>query len=273
MPSNFYIQPKQPTNRLRILKMHPSRFCRKIKLIHLVICLIFIYLYFRSRRSIPKQSNETNSVEEAIPILNPTPRVGPDAALWKERSKEVTAAFRHAWKGYKELAWGKDELLPISGTGEQWFGMGLTIIDSLDTSFIMGEMEIFKEARDWIETSLQYNYDGNSNVFEITIRVVGGLLTSFHLSNDKLFLNKAVELADILLIAFNATSTGIPLSSVNFATRKAVQAHFNNGEASTAEATTLQLEFKYLSHLTGDPKYWNAVQKIMQLVITPYSGL
>lgn len=67
------------------------------------------------------------------------------------------------------------------------------------------------------------------------------------------------------MLAFE-TQTRIPLSSVNFHLHEAVQAHFNNGEASTSEATTLQLEFKYLTHVTNDPKYWNSVQLIMKKV-------
>jgi len=70
-----------------------------------------------------------------------------------------------------------------------------------------------------------------------------------------------VELADILLIAFDSPS-GIPYTSIDFESRMA------KGEiaASISEATTLQLEFKYLTFCTKDPKYWNAAQKIMKVV-------
>ena len=43
-----------------------------------------------------------------------------------------------AWKGYKENAWGKDELLPVSKRSSEWFKLGLTLVDSLDTMLIMG---------------------------------------------------------------------------------------------------------------------------------------
>ena len=36
--------------------------------------------------------------------------------------------------------------------------------------------------------------------------------------------------------------------------------------ASLAEAGTLQLEFKYLSHLTGNPVYWDKVEKVMRVI-------
>ena len=42
--------------------------------------------------------------------------------------------MNHSWAGYTQYAWGYDELLPLSKTGENSFcGLGATIIDSLDT--------------------------------------------------------------------------------------------------------------------------------------------
>lgn len=54
------------------------------------------------------------------------------------RVEAVQEAFRHAWKGYKAFAWGHDELKPISKTHGEWFGLGLTLIDALDTMWILG---------------------------------------------------------------------------------------------------------------------------------------
>jgi mannosyl-oligosaccharide alpha-1,2-mannosidase len=89
---------------------------------------------------------------------------------WNLRSLEVIDAFRHAWKGYKEHAWGLDELQPIQKTGTDRFGLGLTILDSLDTSFLMNETEIFNEAKEWVTSGMKFDYDAKSNVFELTIR-------------------------------------------------------------------------------------------------------
>lgn len=57
------------------------------------------------------------------------------------RLEAVCDAFRHAWKGYKDYAWGHDELKPISKSFGEWFGLGLTLIDALDTMWIMGLKE------------------------------------------------------------------------------------------------------------------------------------
>jgi mannosyl-oligosaccharide alpha-1,2-mannosidase len=174
----------------------------------------------------------------------------------------VVDAFRHAWKGYTNYAWGYDELHPISKLGSDWFHLGLTIIDSLDTALIMGEDEIFKQAREWVANELDFEQEGESNVFEITIRVVGGLLSTYNITGDTLFLNKAVDLADRLLVAFD-TPSGIPLSSINLKEKRPIAAY---PAASTAEAATLQMEFKYLTYLTKDPKYWNYAQNVMKTI-------
>ena len=111
-----------------------------------------------------------------------------------ERQKAVVDMFKHAWMGYTKYAWGKDILHPISRSGSNSFGMGLTLVDSLDTMWLMGLTEEFQRARDWVAQSL--NVDANRNevsVFETTIRVLGGLLAAYHLSNDHLFLQKAVS--------------------------------------------------------------------------------
>lgn len=55
-----------------------------------------------------------------------------------DRQNAVVSAFKHSWKAYKEHAWGKDQLKPISKTSHTWFDLGLTLIDSLDTMYIMG---------------------------------------------------------------------------------------------------------------------------------------
>lgn len=131
-----------------------------------------------------------------------------------ERQKKVVDAFLHAWKGYKEHAWGKDELRPLSKQSTSWFNLGLTIIDSLDTIYIMDLREQFSDALEWLRTGLNLDADRYNNLFEITIRILGGLLSAFHLSAERLLLDKAYDLCNRTLVAFN-TSSSIPLSDVN----------------------------------------------------------
>ncbi|ORY46498.1 hypothetical protein BCR33DRAFT_715563 [Rhizoclosmatium globosum] len=186
--------------------------------------------------------------------------------VWDSRAKAVQRAFSHAWDGYVQYAWNHDELKPNSQRGESWLNMGLTILDALDTAWVLGNKTIFNKAKDWvlIEKGLTMDADVNANVFETTIRVIGGLLSSFHLSKDGGFLKEAVRVADKFMPAFTESKSGIPFNSIHLKSGQAT----NPGEtySSTAEATTIQLEFKYLSHLTNDPKYWNAAQKVSQVL-------
>ncbi|KAJ1565861.1 hypothetical protein HK096_008419 [Nowakowskiella sp. JEL0078] len=185
---------------------------------------------------------------------------------WETRSQHVVASFRHAWNGYTRYAWKSDELHPISQRGSEWFQLGLTAIDALDTAWIMGQRDIFEKAKSWVASGLEFKADVNANIFEITIRVMGGLLTSYHFSKEKLFLDKAIELAEKMMPAFTDSPSKIPLASINFSKKHGVQSHFNSGASSTAEVTTLQLEYKFLSLLSGNPKYTQLVEEISNIV-------
>jgi len=177
-----------------------------------------------------------------------------------ERQRAVVAAFQHAWQGYRTYAWGKDHLKPITKTHQTWFGLGLTLIDSLDTMLVMNLKEEFAEAKKWVEEELNFNVNKDVNLFETTIRVLGGLLSTFHLSGEKIFLDKARDLADRLMASF-ASPSGIPFSDVNLRTRTGHAPKWSP-DSSTSEVTTVQLEFRDLSRVTGDTKYEEAVSKV-----------
>jgi len=189
------------------------------------------------------------------------------------RQKSVVDAFSHAWKGYKKYAWGKDELKPISRTSQTWFQLGLTIVDSLDTIYLMGQKAVFEEAREWVKNELNFNVDRFNNLFEITIRILGGLISAYHLSGDEMFLNKAYDLGNRSLVAFN-TQSSIPYSDINLQ-RKQAKSPYWTTDSSISEVATLQLEFKELSYLTGDPRFKEAVTKVSQVIhkIPKYNGL
>ena len=72
--------------------------------------------------------------------------------------------------------------------------------------FIMNLKEEFQEARGWVENSLNFDIDKDVNLFETTIRVLGGLLSTYHLSNDGLFLEKAKDLGSRLMGSFTSPS-------------------------------------------------------------------
>jgi mannosyl-oligosaccharide alpha-1,2-mannosidase len=161
-------------------------------------------------------------------------------------------------------------------------GMGWIIVDALDTLMIMNLTKQVQHARNWIHTSLRYDQDHAVNTFETTIRMLGGLLSAHYLSTtfpnlapivdddegapgEDLYIEKATDLADRLIGAFDSPS-GVPYASVNLNTSQGVLSHTDNGASSTAEATTVQLEFKYLAKLTGETNYWEVVENVMAAV-------
>ncbi|XP_035641134.1 mannosidase, alpha, class 1B, member 1b [Oncorhynchus keta] len=181
-----------------------------------------------------------------------------------DRLEAVRDAFRHAWKGYKEFAWGQDELRPISKSYGEWFGLGLTLIDALDTMWILNLREEFEEAKTWVSTELSFNKNVDVNLFESTIRILGGLLSTYHLTGDTLFLDKAKDIGTRLMPAFN-TPSKIPYSDVNIGKGTAHPPRWMS-DSTVAEVTSIQLEFRELSRLTQDTRYRAAVDNVMQKV-------
>ncbi|XP_051170320.1 endoplasmic reticulum mannosyl-oligosaccharide 1,2-alpha-mannosidase [Leptopilina boulardi] len=190
-----------------------------------------------------------------------------------DKQKAVIKAFKHSWTGYKKYAWGHDNVKPISKGYHEWFNLGLTIVDSLDTMYIMGLNEEFKDARDWVENSLVFTLNRDVNLFEVTIRVLGGLLAAYHLSSDKLFLDKAIDLGDRMLPAFS-TRSDVPYSDVNLGMRSAHSPKWGP-DSSTSEVTSIQLEFRDLSRSSGQPRFEAAAAKVSEHIhrSEKYDGL
>ncbi|KAI1712093.1 glycosyl hydrolase family 47 domain-containing protein [Ditylenchus destructor] len=177
-----------------------------------------------------------------------------------------------AWSNYRTYAWGENELRPISKIGHSAsvFGrssIGATIVDAADTLHIMGLMEEFNDAREWIAQSLDMKQvQTDLSVFETNIRYVGGLLSAYALSSDQVFLEKAKYVADLLLPAFN-TPTGIPLALVNTRTGRAINYGWASGGCSIlSEYGSLELEFTYLSKLTGNSTYREKASKVREVL-------
>jgi mannosyl-oligosaccharide alpha-1,2-mannosidase len=156
-------------------------------------------------------------------------------------------------------------------------GMGWIIVDALDTLMLMNLTKELNHAREWVSTTLNYEKNQDVNTFETTIRMLGGLLSAHYLqealpgmkpekpSDEDLWLEKATDLADKLMGAFESPS-GVPWASVVLSTGEGKASHADGGASSTAEAATLQLELKYLAFLTGEAHYWEKAEKVMQVL-------
>ncbi|KAF1631558.1 Mannosyl-oligosaccharide 1,2-alpha-mannosidase IB, partial [Eudyptes filholi] len=189
----------------------------------------------------------------------------------REKRNKIKEMMKHAWDNYRQYGWGHNELKPIARKGHSTniFGnsqMGATIVDALDTLYIMGLHDEFREGQEWIDKNLDFSVNSEVSVFEVNIRFIGGLLAAYYLSGQEVFKIKAVQLAGKLLPAFN-TPTGIPWAMVNL--KSGVGRNWgwaSAGSSILAEFGTLHMEFVHLSYLTGDPVYYNKVMHIRKLL-------
>jgi mannosyl-oligosaccharide alpha-1,2-mannosidase len=182
---------------------------------------------------------------------------------WGALAQDVRAEFQWAWRGYVAKAWGKDEINPVSGTSRSFFiegqDLGLSLVEALDTLWIMGLDEEFQAGVDWVKTRLDFDIDGSAQVFETNIRLVGGLISAHLACGDPVLLAKAKDLADRLAKAFEASPHGLPWRYVNLRTG-AVSDPMTN----LAEIGTYITEFGVLSQLTGEPRYFDMAKRAMK---------
>jgi len=183
----------------------------------------------------------------------PTPE---DPAVTAAR---VKTEFLHAWDDYVKYAWGHDELMPLSKRPKDWYGQSLlmTPVDALDTLVLMGLKDQADKDRELIDTKLDFDKDIYVKNFEITIRLLGGLLSGYELTGDQRLLLLADDLGKRLMPAFTSP-TGMPYQFVNLRTGKT-----RGAESNPAETGTLYLEFGTLSLLTGDPRFGAAARRAL----------
>jgi ER degradation enhancer, mannosidase alpha-like 2 len=174
-------------------------------------------------------------------------------------AREVRAEFQHAWNGYKQYAWGNDDLKPLSKSYHNWYAEPLlmTPVDALDTMYIMGSTVEADKTRKYITDTLKFDKDIDVQNFEITIRLLGGLLSAHQITGDRKLLEMAEDLGTRLLPVFNSP-TGLPYRYVNLKTGK------TRGEVSNpAETGTLLIEFGTLSKLTGKPIFYQKAKRAL----------
>jgi mannosidase alpha-like ER degradation enhancer 2 len=187
---------------------------------------------------------------QTVPAKTPAPSPGPMAL-------QVRGEFLYAWNAYKQYAWGHDELKPLSRGHHDWYSTSLlmTPMDALDTMILMGLTEEADKTREYIATNLSFDQDIEVKNFEITIRMLGGLLSSYQLTGDKRLLDLADNLGNRLLPVFNSP-TGMPYMFVNLRTGKT-----RGAESNPAEIGTLLLEFGTLSKLANKPIYYDKAKR------------
>jgi len=180
------------------------------------------------------------------------------------RKQTIKSKFIKSWEAYKKHAWTEDELMPMSGKGKTTLsGWSAQLVDALDTLWIMDLQDEFRRAVkevaviDWAKPS-----DPKINLFEVTIRYLGGILAAYDLSGEDTLLAKAVELGDALYSTFD-TPNRLPSHWLYYETARQGQQQADTS-MSGAAGGSLCVEFTRLSQLTGNDKYYDATERIKQ---------
>ncbi|KAK6363039.1 hypothetical protein TWF730_000486 [Orbilia blumenaviensis] len=181
------------------------------------------------------------------------------------RQGAVKDAFKHAWEGYRKYAWGHDEVTPVSGGNKDPFaGWAATLVDALDTMAIMGLHAEFEHALTGV-AKIDFTTTSRNDIpmFETTIRYLGGLLGAYDVTGQKhkILLDKAVELAEILYNAFD-TPNRMPVLYFEWRPEAVKQKHRAGRSACMAELGSMSVEFTRLAQITGENKYYDAIQRI-----------
>jgi mannosyl-oligosaccharide alpha-1,2-mannosidase len=183
----------------------------------------------------------------------------------EQKLRAIKGAFEHAWSGYKRYAMPNDELEPCTGSFKNPFnGWGATLVDSLDTLWIMGlkaefEHGVAQVGKINFKTSIRQDIP----LFETVIRYLGGLIAAYDVSSGQYqsLLTKAVELAEILMGAFD-TPNRLPVTYYYWAPSYASRTHRASSNVVLAELGSLSLEFTRLAQITKEDKYYDAVARI-----------
>jgi mannosyl-oligosaccharide alpha-1,2-mannosidase len=180
---------------------------------------------------------------------------------WEKVAQDVRAQMAWAWRNYVERAFGHDQIKPVSGDAEEFFfpggpGLGLSMVEALDTLYLMGLDSELEEAVNWITRNLHFDIDGDIQVFETNIRMVGGLLAGWLATKDKRLLDLAHDLATRLLPAFTRSPTGMPYRFVNLRTGAV-----RDPVSFPAEIGSYIPEFGVLGNAVGDARFFDAAKK------------
>ncbi|KAL8775002.1 MAG: hypothetical protein Q9209_000481 [Squamulea sp. 1 TL-2023] len=178
---------------------------------------------------------------------------------------KIKKTFMFSWDGYRKNAWMRDELSPVSGSYRNPFcGWAATLVDSLDSLWMLGLKTEFEEAaKDVGKIDFTTSIRNDLPLFEVTIRYLGGLIGAYDLSGSKykVLLDKAVELAEVLMGAFD-TPNRMPMTYYLWKPTFASQPHRAKARVVLAEIGSLSLEFTRLAQITKETKYYDAIARI-----------
>lgn len=187
--------------------------------------------------------------------------LGPTSNLAKDVKKETL----RSWQAYRKYAWGHDNLLPLSKNAKDWYEepLYISLIDAYSTLKLMGFTEECKEIEEYVVANVDFDKDIFVKTFEVNIRILGGLLSMYELTQNEAILERAIDFGDRMLQAFDS-KTGLPYYYFNLKTGETKGRVIN-----LAEAGSFVFELGILSYYTQNPEYYqtgkNASKKVFSL--------
>ena len=182
------------------------------------------------------------------------------------RLTAVRRELIHSWDSYADHGFMSDSFGPLTGgSTDNFCGWSATLVDALDTLWIAGLHEEFDLAVDSLQ-HIDFANPNNTcmvNLFEVTIRHLGGLLSAYDLSQDQRILPKLVELGEVLYRSFQ-TPNGMPCSHCRLMTDR--PPYNAPGNIALAAQGTLSLEFARLSQITGNPSYLHSIMNLTEVL-------
>jgi uncharacterized protein YyaL (SSP411 family) len=162
------------------------------------------------------------------------------------------------WNAYREKAWGFDEILPVTGTPRNnWGGLSLFMIEAMGTLHLMGYDKWYRDAEEFLEENLDFGKWTQVNVFETTIRLIGGLISAHEMRPNEKLLEKIKELGSKIKTAY-AFKGGLPYSDLNLKTGKVD----NQAKRLTTSEMYVSVELLKLADVTGDKEYAEISKKV-----------
>ena len=222
-------------------------------LLYLTMCLLLFYFIIPGFIGILESNgiflyDRASAISRIFLYKNQFPVYNEDI----QRKQAIKEAFLHAYNAYKRKCWTYDEYDVSSDKCHHTLYGGLTIIESLSTLYIMGLEEELLEARDYLKNVFMPT--GTMYSFEFVIRVIGGFMSAYHLTGDRLYLKYAVRGAEILYK--HRTINGFFPSVMVYSSELKILSGFCMQDiGSLADVGTFSLEFFALSEATGKDKY------------------
>lgn len=265
--------PARPHYRQRILRLRKilhsastSRsfvFLTTTNIFVIVVLLAFVLSSVRTRlRRAPVAQLSSSS-----PILIKS--IKDDKYVFNKRQQDVRHVTRATYTAYLNACRGRDEFDPVTNHCHDWFNIGLTTLDSLDTLLLMKLEKEYSISREWAASDLSFHkMTKKVSGFELIIRALAGMTSAYALTEDTLWRDKTVELAELLLPWFNVTKTGcIPAEIRIGQSLKDITHDLNDVVTSPADTGSMQLELRSISQLTGDPRFADAVDRCMETML------